>query len=118
MLLAQLYLLNNNEGDNTINLSSNNYKYHRILQSILCKKKIQNWEKQKSFPSLGEFKDSQINNQMKKDSSKSSLDTTFDPKTVVQTMALELNMIDIYKIAEKLRILLANEHVKFHSFCK
>jgi hypothetical protein len=118
MPLAQLYLLNNNEGENTRNLSSNNYKYHRILQSIFCKKKIQNWEKQKSFPSLDEFKDSQINNQMTKDSSNSSLDTTFDPKKVVQTMALELNLIDIYKITEKLCTLLANEHVKFHLFCK
>jgi hypothetical protein len=118
MPLAQLYLLNNNEGENPRNLSSNNYKYHRILQSILYKKKIQNWEKRKSFPSLVEFKDSQINNQMTKNSSNSSLDTTFDPKKVVQTMALELNLIDIYKIAEKLCTLLANEHVKFHSFCK
>jgi tRNA G10 N-methylase Trm11 len=116
MPLTQLYLLNNNEGENTTTLNSNNYKYHRILQSIFCKKKIQNWEKQKSFPSLVEFKDSQTNNPMKKDSSNSSLDTTFDPRKVVQTMALELNLIDIYKIAEKLCTLLANEHVKFHSF--
>jgi hypothetical protein len=55
---------------------------------------------------------------MTKDSSNSSLDTTFDPKKVVQTMALELNLIDIPKIAKKLCTLLANEHVKFHSFCK
>lgn len=121
MPLAQLYLLNNNEGKNPRNLSSNNYKYHRILQYILYKKKIQNWGKQKSFPSLVEFNDSQINNQMTKDSSNSSnssLDTTFDPKKVVQTMALELNLIDIPKIAKKLCTLLANEHVKFHSLCK
>jgi hypothetical protein len=115
MPLAQLYLLNNNEGENPRNLNSNNYKYHRILQYILYKKKIQNWVKQKSFPSLVEFNDSQINNQMTKDS---SLDTTFDPKKVVQTMAFELNLIDIPKIAKKLCTLLANEHVKCHSFCK
>ncbi len=88
------------------------------MQYILYKKKIQNWGKQKSFPSLVEFNDSQINNQMTKDSSNSSLDTTFDPKKVMQTMALELNLIDIPKIAKKLCTLLANEHVKFHSFCK